>query len=274
MNQSQEPSGSERDHEQLDGTHEAIKFYLGGRLSLAPLEKSTSPMSILDMGCGSGAWAVQAAEQFPDADMLAVDLSMMPSRPLPPNLRFQILDLAKPFPFESQSFDIVHARFVFLHLPKFEEVLNRTMQLVKPGGWLLLDDIETTFRDEPEFRDGPGHDVAKKIIKEFQERRNINPRSASAVQGIIESSGLFSEVNVRKIVVPISRDQDPHLETGILPVVELYRKMIGRAIPALMENVPGMNQNSDGLGAAQENPDDLRRHIQMEIYMTWSRKQE
>ncbi|KAF8476527.1 hypothetical protein JB92DRAFT_3050303 [Gautieria morchelliformis] len=244
-----------QDHEQdsksnlcrIDGTHEAIKFYLGGRLSLAPLEKSTSPMSFWTWGqCGSGAWAVQAAEQFPDADMLA-------GGPLPPKLRFQILDLAKPFPFESQSFDIVHARFVFLHLPRFEEVLNRTVQLVKPGGLLLLDD---------------------KIIKEFQERRNINPLSASAVQGIIESSGLFSEVNVRKIVVPISRDQDPHLETGILPVVELYRKMIGRAIPALMENVPGMNQNSDGLSAAQENPDDLRRHIQMEIYMTWSRRQE
>jgi hypothetical protein len=30
--------------------HEAVKIYLGGRLSLAPLEESTSTMSILDMG--------------------------------------------------------------------------------------------------------------------------------------------------------------------------------------------------------------------------------
>jgi SAM-dependent methyltransferase len=141
-------------------------------------------------------------------------------RPLPPNLRFQILDLTEPFPFESQSFDIVHARFVFLHvslcgyssydtnpsqLPRFEEVLKRTMQLVKPGGWLLLDDNESRFRD------GPGQDVARKIIQEFQERRNINPRVASAFQGIIESSGLFSEVNVRKVVIPFSRDEDQHL---------------------------------------------------------------
>ncbi|KAF8515542.1 S-adenosyl-L-methionine-dependent methyltransferase [Gautieria morchelliformis] len=268
MDQSQELSGTDRRVRVLDATHEAIKFYLGGRLSLAPLEKSTSPMSILDMGCGSGAWAIQAAEQFPDADVLAVDLCMLPSRPLPPNLRFQILDLTKPFPFESQSFDIVHASFVFHHLPTYEEVLNRAMQLLKPGGWLLLDDGETGCRDEP------GHEVARKIIQEFMERKKINPRvTASAVQGIIESSGLFSEVNVRNVIFPISRDQDPHLETGLLPMVELYRKMVGQAMPALMENVPGMNQNSDGLGAAQEKPNDLSRCIQMEMYMTWSRRQ-
>ncbi|KAF8480708.1 hypothetical protein JB92DRAFT_3102027 [Gautieria morchelliformis] len=142
------------------------------------------------------------------------------------------------------------------------------MQLLKPGGWLLLDDGETGCRDEP------GHEVARKTIQEFKERRKIIPRvTASAVQGIIESSGLFSEFNARKVVVPLSRDQDPHLEAGVLPMVELYRKTIGRAIPALMENIPGMNQNSDGLGAAQEKPNDLSCHIQMEVYMTWSRRQ-
>ncbi|KAF8484278.1 S-adenosyl-L-methionine-dependent methyltransferase, partial [Gautieria morchelliformis] len=194
MNHSQEPSGTAHDHEMLDEMHEAMKFYLGGRLSLAPLEKSAPPMSIMDMGCGSGAWAIQAAEQFPDVDMLAVDITMLPSRPLPPNLRFQILDLTKPCPFGSQLFDIVHARSVFLHLPNFEEVLNSVMQLVKPGGWLLLDDGETVCRDEP------GNEVARKMLQEFKERRKINPRvTASAVQGIIESSGLFSEFNVRKV---------------------------------------------------------------------------
>jgi hypothetical protein len=49
--------------------------------------------------------------------VLVYELSLMSgTRPLPPNLTFRILDIAKPFPFEPQTFDIVHARLVFLHV--------------------------------------------------------------------------------------------------------------------------------------------------------------
>ena len=90
----------------------------------------------------------------------------------------------------------------FSQLPRFEEVLNRTMQLVKPGGWLLLEDVETVFKEDAGLLPG------QEAFKQFQQHRTakgVNPRTASALQGIIESSKLFSEVNVQKIVLPISK---------------------------------------------------------------------
>ena len=36
--------------------------------------------------------------------------------PIPPNLTFQKVDLTEPFPFPNESFDIVHARLVMMHV--------------------------------------------------------------------------------------------------------------------------------------------------------------
>ena len=42
-----------------------------------------------------------------------------------------------------QSFDVVHARYVLIHVPEYETVLNRMLGCLKPGGWLVL--------EEPDF---------------------------------------------------------------------------------------------------------------------------
>lgn len=36
--------------------------------------------------------------------------------PLPSNIKFLRADVLEPLPFEPESFDIIHARFVFLHV--------------------------------------------------------------------------------------------------------------------------------------------------------------
>ena len=86
-------------------------------------------------------------------------------------------------------------------------MLNRTIQLVKPGGWLLLDEVE--FRED----EGgvPGH---KGFWNEFHHAmmgKDSSPRAGAKLQGILESSKHFSEVNVRKLVLPISKCDEPHV---------------------------------------------------------------
>ncbi|KAF7374725.1 Methyltransferase str3 [Mycena sanguinolenta] len=41
---------------------------------------NTIARKIIELGCGSGAWAIQAAKQFPDAQVVAVDQSPLPDR--------------------------------------------------------------------------------------------------------------------------------------------------------------------------------------------------
>ncbi|KAF8494292.1 hypothetical protein JB92DRAFT_3100012 [Gautieria morchelliformis] len=287
--------------------HEAIKFYLGGRLTLAPLENTIFPTSILDMGCGTGMWASQAAEAFPDADVLEVDLFSLPhsgfenagaghgrmalspvcqrkvQREIPRDW-FRARDGAgrnpNPNPRTNPKsppgalFDIVHACFVFLHLAGFEEVLNRPLQLVKPGGWLLLDDAETVLRDSLGFQIVSERSKFQQLLQRYQERKNMNPRAGSAFQGILESSGIFSEVNVRKIVVPISRWEDGHTDIGVQRIAESLRRTMSRLLSAMQEDVDMGHWNSDAFDAAREEMTDQSRDMQMTIYMTWSRRRE
>lgn len=42
-----------------------------------------------------------------------------------------------------ESFDLVHARYVLIHLPDYEIVLDRMVDCLKPGGWIVL--------EEPDF---------------------------------------------------------------------------------------------------------------------------
>ncbi|MES1021848.1 class I SAM-dependent methyltransferase [Gloeocapsa sp. BRSZ] len=41
------------------------------------------------------------------------------------------------------SFDLIHARYVLIHLPEFQVALSRMIDLLKPGGWLVI--------EEPDF---------------------------------------------------------------------------------------------------------------------------
>ncbi|KAG6894081.1 hypothetical protein C0992_007578, partial [Termitomyces sp. T32_za158] len=61
----------------LDELHMGIKAYMKGALTFADIKP---PGSILDLGAGSGAWAIQAAHQYPNATVIAADLSPLPDR--------------------------------------------------------------------------------------------------------------------------------------------------------------------------------------------------
>ncbi|KAA1469193.1 S-adenosyl-L-methionine-dependent methyltransferase [Dentipellis sp. KUC8613] len=133
-------TSGETEWSRLDAMHTGITQFLDGKLTPAPLENS-NPRKILELGAGSGAWAIQAAKQFPGAEVIASDISPIPPRPLPPNLRFERADLTQPLPFAPASFDIVHLRFVLAHIPHGSSLLPQIAALVAPGGWLLVDDL-------------------------------------------------------------------------------------------------------------------------------------
>ena len=45
--------------------------------------------------------------------------------------------------FPEQSFDLIHVRYVLIHLPDYEVALTKMLDSLKPGGWLVL--------EEPDF---------------------------------------------------------------------------------------------------------------------------
>ncbi|KAF8135874.1 S-adenosyl-L-methionine-dependent methyltransferase [Mycena galopus ATCC 62051] len=193
-------SESEDETRRLDALHTAFIRYLGGKLSLAPID-DVQPQKILDLGCGSGAWAIHAAIQFPEAEVWAVDISPLPERNIPGNLRFKLADLAKELHFEKSSFDIVYARFVMLHVPNGEDAVKRAAELVRPGGFLIIDDVDVASMLHTA---GPAVRRGASMMIEVFKSRNADGEIGRRLGGIITSTGYFSDVHVRKIAVPFS----------------------------------------------------------------------
>ncbi|KAL0957297.1 hypothetical protein HGRIS_001109 [Hohenbuehelia grisea] len=123
----------------LDELHEGISEYFDQHLALVDLS-DMQPQNILELGAGSGAWAIQAALQFPKATVLAADKASLPERPFPPNVVFRKVDLTeRPLQFIKAGYDIVHAWLVMMHLPSGPGILRHVCKLVKPGGWLIVE---------------------------------------------------------------------------------------------------------------------------------------
>lgn len=70
------------------------------------------PRSILDIGTGTGIWAKQVAREFPYADVIGTDLSLIqPTETMPGNCSFVREDSEEEWVFD-KYFDFIHWRLM------------------------------------------------------------------------------------------------------------------------------------------------------------------
>ncbi|CAL3971604.1 unnamed protein product [Diplocarpon coronariae] len=116
--------------ENLDLFHHIFSLTFDGRLFLAPI--APNPQRVIDLGTGTGIWAIDFADQFPSAAVVATDLSPIQPADVPPNLEFQIDDFTLPWTFSHDTFDYVHARCIY----------------GSPGGWFEQAEISVIPKSE------------------------------------------------------------------------------------------------------------------------------
>nr|POE74527.1 putative methyltransferase tdie [Quercus suber] len=98
----------EREADRLDLQHHILQLTYGNNLHFAPLN---NPKHAIDVGTGTGIWAVDFADEYPDCQVIGIDLS--PGQPtlVPPNLKF-IIDDAEDIWLYDQPFDYIHVRLM------------------------------------------------------------------------------------------------------------------------------------------------------------------
>lgn len=132
--------------DRLDILHFATRAQLNGLNYLAPIGK---PARVLDVGCGTGQWAHEVSDEFPDAVVVGLDL--VPSKPdRPANYRFVRANLLQGLPFGDGEFDFVHQRLLVSGVPVklWPAVVADLVRVAQPGGWIEL--VESMPHLEPE----------------------------------------------------------------------------------------------------------------------------
>ncbi|KAJ7706626.1 S-adenosyl-L-methionine-dependent methyltransferase [Mycena metata] len=190
-------SASEEEKQRLDQMHATFTRYFNRALSLTPI--TSRPKKILDLGCGSGAWAIQAASEFPDANIVAVDISPLPQRQLPPNVHFVLADLNKEWNFENDAFDLVHSRLVMAHLINGKGAILRASHLVKPGGFMVLEDLDLNSMVQT---GGPATlSFVSKIIEVWASRKS-DAEMGRKFSAFLNATGCFSDIQAREVAAP------------------------------------------------------------------------
>ncbi|EIM88710.1 S-adenosyl-L-methionine-dependent methyltransferase [Stereum hirsutum FP-91666 SS1] len=187
----------------LDAQHNGVAEYMGPHITEAPIG---SPQRILEVGSGSGAWAIQAATQFPKAEVVAIDIVPLPDRPMPANITYQKVNIVDHIPFDSETFDVVHTRFVLLHLPHAHAIIPRLIELVKPGGYLLIEDVDLTG-DYSGFGPGMRRCMTSAFLG-YMRSQGQDPAFGSHIWGCLKKSSAFDKIQMDHAMVPLNPAHD------------------------------------------------------------------
>lgn len=122
-------------------THQRLRDYSLSQTSFAEEVTTTliEPIKLLELGCGEGNDSIffaQQGHQVVATDFSNVVIEQNQNNSNNPNVKFDILDMRKPFAFDDNRFDVIYAR---LSLHYFSDVITRRLfneisRVLKPHG--------------------------------------------------------------------------------------------------------------------------------------------
>lgn len=132
----------EREQDRLDLQHHLFLITFDNKLHLSPAGRDGHRIhNALDVGTGTGLWAMDFAEEHPDTSVVGIDLSPIQSSFVPPNVSFQIDDIEEPWTFNT-NFDFVYCRMMSGALANWEGFFAKAYDTLAPGGWVEVADIK------------------------------------------------------------------------------------------------------------------------------------
>ncbi|PVI04418.1 S-adenosyl-L-methionine-dependent methyltransferase [Periconia macrospinosa] len=163
----------EKELDRNDLQHRKYTLLLGDRLYITPIPDerlSNSNARILDLGTGTGIWAIDMADKFAAAEVLGVDIA--PTQPtfVPPNCIFEIDDVEEEWQYRA-PFDFVHGRDLMTAVRDWPRLISQSYTHLKPGGWIELSStIPEVHSDDNTIPPNSGYVEAARLYFEMAEK--------------------------------------------------------------------------------------------------------
>lgn len=116
---------------------------LDGALTAGALP--TSPQHILDVGTGTGIWAIEMGDCYPSAIVTGVDISPIQPTWVPANVNFELDDVTKPWVWPQTSMDFIHIRNLVGSIRDYPALFAEAFRTLKPGGVIEVSEIRARF---------------------------------------------------------------------------------------------------------------------------------
>lgn len=115
---------------------------LDDKLGLAPpCDKDAKVGQVLDIGTGTGIWAINFADEHPESEVLGNDLCPIQPSDVPPNVMFEVDDIEDEWTY-SQPFDYIHSRVMTSSVADWPQYLKKCYDNLQPGGYLELQELD------------------------------------------------------------------------------------------------------------------------------------
>ncbi|KAH6884873.1 S-adenosyl-L-methionine-dependent methyltransferase [Thelonectria olida] len=132
----------EEEQDRMDLVHHIFGLGLKGELFLAPIAKD--PQRVLDLGTGTGIWAIDFADEYPSAQVIGTDLSPIQPAWTPPNCSFEVDDFESDWSYR-QPFDFIHARELEGCIGDPDKLFRQAFKHLAPGGYVEFQAAYTRF---------------------------------------------------------------------------------------------------------------------------------
>ncbi|KAK4111630.1 S-adenosyl-L-methionine-dependent methyltransferase [Canariomyces notabilis] len=201
----------EPEQEREDMKHAMIVNLCDGRLHYAPLK---NPQKILDVGTGTGIWAIDMADEYPEAEVTGIDLSPIQPNWTPPNVSFLVDDAESEWLYKPGTFDYIHIRHMTSSIRDWPKLLAQAYTALKPGGWIELQELRfIVMCDDGTLKDDdPVADFINNVKKGLA-ALGVDLLSMEKHPQRLEEAG-FTNIDKTVLKVPIGVwPRDPKLRT-------------------------------------------------------------
>ncbi|KAK4497349.1 hypothetical protein PRZ48_011800 [Zasmidium cellare] len=134
----------EAEQDRLDITHHIFRLCLQGDLCLTQ-PSLDDPKRILDVGTGTGIWAMEMGDLFPYAEIHGTDLSPVQPSWVPPNVKFEIDDARDEWTYPADYFDFIHIRQLAGSMLDWNDLISQSYHHLRPGGKLEISEGRANF---------------------------------------------------------------------------------------------------------------------------------